>query len=127
MLRGNKKKVFIVGLELFTGLLLVLGARITDTQLRNLYASYFADIVLPFGFYFLTILLQPQISVLNSWQGRALSVFALCTTSEILQYFGIYALAVVFDPLDILMYALGVLLAAALDRLLLARRLPFWD
>ena len=127
MSKEQKKKAFIVSLQLVISLLLILGSKISNAQLRSLYASYFADILLPFGFYFLLVIVQTKAPVLNHWWGKALAVFILCATSEILQYFGIYALAVVFDPLDILMYAFGVLLAALLDRVLLTRLLPFWD
>ncbi len=54
-------------------------------------------------------------------------VFALCTTSEILQYFGIFALARVFDPIDIVMYGIGVLLASIVDRKVFTRIFSFWD
>jgi hypothetical protein len=44
-----------------------------------------------------------------------------------MQYFGVYALASVFDPLDYLMYGIGVLLAAFVDRAILRCTLPGWD
>ncbi len=123
----NKKRVFVTGLQLIIALFFILGPKIPDPQLRELYSSYFADLFLPFEFYFLLTIAQIKTAILNRWWVKALTVFGLCTLSEILQYFGIYALAVVFDPVDILMYAAGVLLAALLDRVLLTRILPFWD
>jgi len=56
-----------------------------------------------------------------------LLVFGLCALSETLQYFGVYALATVFDPVDYLMYGMGVLLAAFVDRQIFTRMLPFWE
>lgn len=124
--RNNKKKLFIISLQLVIGLLFILGPNISNTQLRILYASYFADLILPFGFYFLLITTEAFHPVMNRWWVKALTVFALCVTSEFLQYFGIYALAVVFDPVDILMYAIGVFMAGLFDKLIFARLLPFW-
>ena len=57
----------------------------------------------------------------------ALAVFLLCALSETLQYFGIFALARVFDPYDYLMYGAGVMLAVFFDKVVFKRWLSFWD
>lgn len=46
--------------------------------------------------------------------------------TEILQYFGIFALARVFDPIDFVMYGIGVLSVAFVDRKMFVRAF-FWD
>ncbi len=43
-----------------------------------------------------------------------------------MQFFGVYALGVTFDPMDIAMYASGALLAVLVERGFFARWLPFW-
>jgi len=122
----NKKKIFIVLLQLTLAVILVVCKGWTSGTLRILYQSYFADILLPFGFYFLLSLIGAESKFLDMWWKKALVIFGLCTISEILQYFGIYALATVFDPVDIAMYGLGVLLASFVDRKVFARYFPFW-
>ena len=123
----NKKKIVVIGMQIVLVVLLILGTKLSSHTLRIIYYSYFADVIIPFGFYFLLSLAQEKHSVFEKWQVKALSIFLLCTTSEILQFFGIYALARVFDPLDIVMYGIGVLVAAFIDRKLIAKNISFWD
>ena len=92
-----------------------------------LYYSYFSDFILPFGFYFLLCINDHSIKFLRSWHIKALLIFGACTTSEILQYFGIYFFGVTFDPVDILMFALGVATAVILDLFVLSKSLPGWN
>jgi hypothetical protein len=127
MNKENKKKIVVVSLQIVVVVLFILGTKLSNQSLRIIYYSYFADIFLPFGFYFLLFPLQDMHSVFENWQVKALSIFLLCATSEILQFFGIYALASVFDPLDFVMYGIGVLAAAFIDKKLLSNLLSFWD
>ena len=123
----DKKTTLIVGIELLMAGLLVAIGNITHPDLERLYHSYFADVALPFGYYFLLMMPRLRAPVLRRWWFRAGAVFLLCAASECLQFFGIYALARTFDPVDYVMYAMGVMLAASVDRQVLARILPFWD
>jgi len=122
---SNKTKI-IVALEILLAGIFVLGSRIYHEAFRLFYFSYVADIVIPFGFYFLLTINEHKYPKLNNWAVKALLIFALCATSEILQYFGIYALARVFDPIDFLMYGLGVLLAALVDKQIFKRVFRMW-
>jgi hypothetical protein len=122
----DKKVSMVVGIQLLIALVFISGVGRTNQSIRNLYHSYFADIALPFGLYFLLSLNESRHAFLRPWRAKALAVFALCAGSETLQFFGIYALARVFDPLDFVMYGLGVLAAAAVDRVVLARSFSFW-
>ena len=122
----NKRKTLVVLIQLLIALLFIIGIKRLDAKWQLLYGSYFADLALPFGFYFLLSITAGNRPVLPSWRARAAAIFALCSLSEILQYFGIYALATIFDPLDFLMYALGVLSAAFADRIIFPRLFAFW-
>ncbi|HRY52691.1 MAG TPA: hypothetical protein P5089_02460 [Candidatus Portnoybacteria bacterium] len=120
----RKKITIIVGIELSLALIFFIGADWASESVHRFFHSYFADIALPFGFYFLLIPNEDTFLFLRPWHNKALSVFLLVSTSEMLQYFGIYALATVFDPIDFVMYAGGVLLAALVDTKLISKYYP---
>jgi hypothetical protein len=127
MSNKSKKVVLVVGLQLVIAVFFISGVDRAYPSAYIIYQSYFADIFLPFGFYFLLTLVQDKHPVFKKWHVKALSIFTLCSTSEILQFFGIFALARVFDPLDFVMYGIGVLLAVFVDRKLFTKYLSFWD
>ena len=121
----NKKLVVVITL-LFIASLFIIGADWANEKIHRLYHSYFADIALPFGFYMLLVLVEDDCKPVRNGYVKAALVFALCSLSEILQYFGIYALASVFDPVDFIMYASGVLLASFTDRIVYKNLFVFW-
>jgi len=92
----------------------------------RLYYSYFSDIALPFAVYFLLTLSEESVPLLRPWYGKAGIVLALTTTAEVAQYFGLEVLGVTFDPLDIAMFGMGVLLAALLDTKVFAPHVRGW-
>jgi hypothetical protein len=118
---GAKKTAIVLGIEFFIALVFIVGADWAGESAQRFFHNYFADIAVPFGYYFLLILVEVQIKALRLWYGKALAVFLLAATSEILQYFGVYALARVFDPLDFAMYAAGALMAAFIDTQVISR------
>jgi hypothetical protein len=120
----SKRVKIVIGIELFIAIIIFIGVDWAGEEVRNLFRSYFVDIALPFGFYYLLILNEEKFTFLRKWYVKAVAVFLLVSVSEILQYFGIYALAVVFDPVDFVMYAGGVLLAALADIKFLSRLYP---
>jgi len=95
-------------------------------QAYNLYYSYFSDLILPFGMYFLLSLNDISIPVFKKWYVKVGIIFSLTTFAEICQFFGIEVLGVTFDPIDILMYGIGVSLAALIDVKIFFRYLGFW-
>jgi hypothetical protein len=123
----DKKTSMVVGIQLLIALVFISGVGRANRSAQILYHSYFADIALPFGFYFLLSLSESRHAFLKPWSIKALAVFTLCAVSETLQFFGIFALARVFDPLDFVMYGLGALAAAAVDRAVFARSFSFWE
>lgn len=120
------KKFVIVSTLLTIAIIFVIGADWASETVRVLFHSYFADITIPFGYTLLLILVEEKYKRLQKWYARAGSVFLLCALSETLQYFGVYALASVFDPWDYVMYATGVLLAAFMDRIVFKGMFHFW-
>jgi hypothetical protein len=122
--------------------------QIFQGQAYTLYYSYFSDVILPFGMYFLLSLNDVTISVgfepsttpiiplpnsvsaikksFQKWYVKAGLIFTLTTFAEICQFFGIEVLGVTFDPFDILMYGIGVSVAAFIDVKVFAKYLGFW-
>jgi len=124
----NKKiKIAIIIIEIVIAIIFVLGSEISNQVIKTFYSRYFADIVIPFSFYFLLILVEGEHPKLKPWFVKVILVLLLCALSETLQYFGIYALASVFDPIDYIMYGAGVILAAFVDRQLFKKLFSFWE
>lgn len=98
-----------------------------DDPLFTFYYSYFSDIVVPFGMYFLLCLSGTQMAFLADWRTRALIVFSVSSLTEVLQAFGVPLLGQTFDPLDFVMFAVGTLLAVVVDRFVFSRLFPFWS
>jgi glycopeptide antibiotics resistance protein len=86
--------------------------------------GYLLDILVPFAFYFLLVL--PEMPLLKPWPVKALLVFGAGASVEIAQYFGAPILGQTFDPLDFVMYGLGVGLAAFVDVMVFPRVFGFW-
>lgn len=120
---GKKVKI-IIGIELFIALIFFIGADWAGEGVHRFFHNHFADIALPFSYYFLLFLIEDTFSFFRPWHNKAFAVFLLVSTSEMLQYFGMYALATVFDPLDFVMYACGVLLASFIDRKVISKYYP---
>jgi hypothetical protein len=122
----NKKTIVIITLLIIASLFII-GADWANETVHSLFHSYFADIAIPFGYYLLLVLLEDRYKLIKKWYIKAGAVFVLCALSETLQYLGVYAFARVFDPLDYVMYALGVIIAAFVDRIIFKRMFSFWD
>ena len=122
------KRLVILSIMALIAALHIFGpARMAVGFWHDLYYSYFSDLAMPFAFYFLLCAAESQFHFLRRWWIKAILVFGLALTAEILQGFGIYALGRTFDPWDVVMYALGVLLAVAVERGIFARRFSFWN
>ena len=95
-------------------------------SLFTLYYSFFSDIVIPFGMYFLLCLEDVYFRFLKDWRVKAMLVFGVASSIEVMQAFGVPLFGQTFDPLDFVMFAGGVLLAALVDRFLFDRLFSFW-
>lgn len=94
--------------------------------LSRFYYSYFYDVVIPFGMYLLLCLdnVDIRFRYLRDWRVKAVLVFGVGSFTEVLQGFGVPILGRTFDPLDFVMFAVGVLLAVLADRFVLDRFFP---
>ena len=81
---------------------------------------------MPFGTYFLLSLNDVTISVFRKWYAKAGLIFTLTTLVEICQHFGIEVLGVAFDPFDILMYGIGVSVAATIEKKVFTKYNKYW-
>lgn len=106
--------------------LLRVGTYLHD-PLFALYYSYFSDMIVPLGMYLLLCLKDDQVPLLGDWRVKALVVFGVASSAEAMQAFGVPLLGRTFDPLDFVMFAVGVALAVVLDRVLLPGLLPRWS
>jgi hypothetical protein len=81
----------------------------------------------PFGYNFLLFIAGDNILLFRPRRLKASSLYALVMTAWFLQYFGFYALGTVYDPVDIAMYASGILLAVFFDQYIFPSLIPFWE
>ncbi|NIM49128.1 MAG: hypothetical protein GTO22_07685 [Gemmatimonadales bacterium] len=95
--------------------------------LFTLYYSYFSDVIVPFGMYFLLCMNDAHVRFLRDRRAKVVLVFGVASFTELLQALGVPLLGRTFDPLDFVMFAFGVLLAAFVDKLLLDHLLPGWS
>ena len=86
--------------------------------------GYLLDILVPFAFYFL--LCPHEIPLLRSWIVKSILVLGAGSSVEIAQFFGAPIFGRTFDPVDFIMYGIGVLLAAILDTTVMPRIFGFW-
>ncbi len=113
------QKVLIVGIAVLVALLHVpIGSGYAGPW-KPFVTGYLIDILLPFAMYLL--LGTVQIEVLRHWWVRAILVFAVGATSEMLQYFGLPIFGRTFDPLDFAAFAVGVLVGHVVEELVVFR------
>jgi len=86
--------------------------------------GYLLDILVPFGFYFLLCLIK--FPLLKSWIVKSISMFGVASFVEIAQFFGVPIFGQTFDPVDFVMFGMGVILAAIFDIIVFPRIFDFW-
>jgi len=129
-IRSTQRIRKIIGISVLTIIAIIHLFRVGnyfDGDFRIFYYSYVSDIIIPFGMYFLLCITELKMKIFQKWYAKAAFIIGLTTIAEILQLLGIYALGITFDPVDIIMYVLGVGVAVIIDRLLLKQFIPFWD
>ncbi len=125
--RSSGRRTVVVSIMLLIAAVHIIGiGRYLQGELSALYSSYFSDIVIPFGYYFLLCLTESQWPFFSRWETKSASVFLLASAAETLQYFGVSVLGSTFDPLDYIMYGIGAISAAVVDTQVFARAFGFW-
>jgi hypothetical protein len=95
-------------------------------DLHNFYNSYFSDLILPFGEYFLLCAAEFKLPILRHWNPKLVISFLVPALAESFQYFDVPVLGSTFDPLDYLMYGFGAISAAIIDTQVFPRIFEFW-
>ena len=119
----NKKSIYlIVAISLFVGLLHFLIGPDYQGILKHFIRGYLIDILLPFNLYLLLqISLRKKIPVTKSRIIGAVITLSFGTIAEILQLNKIEFLGSTYDPLDILMYGIGVGLGVIMELTIINR------
>lgn len=119
----NKKSIYIiVAISLFVGLLHFLIGPDYQGIFKHFMRGYLIDILLPFNLYLLLqISLRKKITVTKSRIIGAVFTLSFGIIVEILQLNKIEFLGSTYDPLDILMYGIGVGLGIIMDLTIIDR------
>jgi hypothetical protein len=108
------RKVIVVSIAVFVGLLHFITGPSYHGPFRAFVNGYMIDILLPFAMYLiLGVSGQP---IARSGLARGALVFAIGAIAETMQYFGVPIFGRTFDPLDYLMFGIGIGLAALFER-----------
>mgnify|MGYP006927343245 CR=1 FL=1 len=113
----NKKSIyFIVGISLSVALMhFIIGPDYTGT-FKHFVRGYLIDLILPMNLYLLLqISLRKKISITKSRVIGAMSTFLFGLIVEILQLLKIKFLGSTYDPLDIVMYGIGIMIGLLVD------------
>jgi hypothetical protein len=119
MSRFPIKKLLVVGIAVGVGMLHFLTGPRYRGPLPVFVNGYLIDILLPFAMYL--VLGVANQSVLRSGIARGVLVFGIGVVTETLQYFGVPIFGRTFDPLDYLMFGVGIGLAAVFEWAVLSR------
>ena len=118
--RRIRKRVVVVSVMIPITLLHFLTGSNYKGPYPHFVNGYLLDILVPFGFYILLCL------PLRNWIIKGGLVFGAASLVEITQLFGAPIFGRTFDPLDFIMYAIGVTLAAVLDTMVFPQIFEFW-
>ena len=119
-----RKKVVIVSIMILIGLIHFFTGSNYKGPYPGFVNGYLLDILVPFGFYFLLCL--SKFPLLKSWIVKSILMFGVASFTEIAQFFGVPIFGQTFDPVDFVMFGMGVILAAILDIIVFPRIFDFW-
>lgn len=115
-MKNKKSIILIVGISLFVALLHFIIGPDYNGICKHFVRGYLIDLVLPMNLYLLLqISLRKNISIVKSRVIGALFTFSFGVIVEILQFLNIKFLGSTFDPLDIVMYAFGIMIGLLVD------------
>ncbi len=125
--RFSRRRVIILSIMAVIAIIHILRiGNYLSGELYNFYYSYFSDLILPFGGYFLLCAAEFKLPILRHWKPKLLISFLVPALAETFQFFDIPVLGSTFDPLDYLMYAFGAISAAIIDTQVFPRIFKFW-
>ena len=113
------KKAVIVAIALFVAALHFVVGPTYGGPARGFVNGYLIDLLLPFAVFLLTGLFEHPL-LRPAWS-RGVAVFGVGAAAETLQAVGVRALGSTFDPLDYLMYAIGVVGGVAFEKGVISR------
>ena len=119
-----RKKVVIISIMILIALIHFFTGSNYKGPYPGFVNGYLLDILVPFGFYFLLGLIK--FPLLKSWIVKSILVFGVASFTEIAQFFGVPIFGRTFDPVDFVMFGIGVILAAILDIIVFSRIFDFW-
>ena len=116
---GNKRAIIIWSLIILVAVLHFIIGPHYQGPFKTFVSGYLIDIFLPMVMVLLPMKHCPKF--LNTRFRKAAIVFLIGATVETLQYFGVSIFGTTFDPIDYVMYALGVSLGVSIDIFILSR------
>jgi hypothetical protein len=115
-MKSKKSISFIVALSLFVALMHFIIGPDYNGIFKHFVRGYLIDLILPMNLYLLLqISLRKKFSIVKSRVIGATFTFSFGVIVEILQLLEIKFLGSTYDPLDILMYGLGVMTGILID------------
>ena len=114
----NNRKVIVIFIAIVVGLLHFLTGSKYCGPFPVFVNGYMIDILLPFVMFL--VLGIAGLPFLSSGIARGTFVFAIGAVVETLQYFGVPIFGRTFDPLDYLMYGIGIGLAVIFEKIVLS-------
>jgi hypothetical protein len=124
--RQRRKSLVVISIVIPVALLHFLTGHAYKGPYPEFVNGYLLDILVPFAFYFLLCPQDVVFSFLRPWFVKGLPVFAVGFSVEVAQFYGVPIFGQTFDPLDFVMYGIGIILAAILDTTALPRIFEFW-
>lgn len=120
-MKSEKSLYIIVAISLFVGLLHFLVGPNYDGMFKIFIRGYLIDIMLPMNMYLLLqLFLRKNMTIYRSRLFGAAFTFAFGVMVEVSQYYDIDLFGSTFDPIDILMYAIGIGIGFSIDLTILS-------
>jgi glycopeptide antibiotics resistance protein len=119
------KIIVIVVIALLVAIIhLVKGGRYWGGPFALFWNGYMFNVIVPFGFYFLLCLID--FSPFKYCIFKGILVLGAASCVEIAQFYGVHIFGSTFDPVDIVMSAIGIIIAIVFDKILFPRIFKFW-
>jgi hypothetical protein len=115
-MKNRKSIFFIVGVSLLVASMHFIIGPDYNGIFKNFIRGYLIDLILPMNLYLLLqISLRKKVTIVKSRVIGAICTFSFGVIVEILQLLKIKFLGSTYDPLDIVMYGIGVIIGLLVD------------